>query len=452
MTTLNEPLSMSPMAMVAPPMAHGSMIELGDTVVPVAPTTIEQTGVDGEVLSNLTLKLAYTVPRFTTQWLSERICLPQHLVGELLDQLREDNLVSVLGQVSPFNFRYEITDRGRERAKRLLEVSGYIGPAPVSLDSYRQNLTWQFGHLPQPTLEMVQEALADLVLPEEVVHVAGLAAMSRRGLFMHGPAGNGKTALAYALHDAIGGDMWVPHCIGIDDHIVRVFDQQCHEPVDEKWSAAEQRSIDHRWVRVRRPFIVVGGELTVEALELSHTSSLGFYEAPLHFKANGGTFVLDDFGCQRNDPQDLLNRWIHPLERSVDFLTLENGQQVEVPFQQMLVVSTNIDPEQVMSPAFLRRMGYRLYLGYPNDQRYSEIFHKYAATDNTPFEEIALKKLLVKYQQEHRPMRCCEPRDLIERARDICRFSNQPFELNDETLSMAWRGYFGAGADDDSGK
>lgn len=423
------------------------MIELGDIVAPAAPTTLEQTGVDAEVLENLALKTAYTVPRFDTHWASQQLCLPQHLVGELLDHLREDNLLSVLGQVGPYNYRYEITDRGRERARRLLEVSGYVGPAPVTLESYRRNLSWQFDRLEQPTLAMVQSALAELVLTDDVVQVAGLAAMSRRGLFLHGPAGNGKTALAYALHDAIGGDMWVPHCLGIDDHIIRVFDRECHEPTETDWSAAEQRSIDHRWVRVRRPFIVVGGELTVDALELSHTSSLGFYEAPLHFKANGGTFVLDDFGCQRSDAQDLLNRWIHPLERGVDFLGLENGQQVEVPFEQMLVVSTNLNPDKVMSPAFLRRMGYRLHLDFPNEDRYCEIFRNYAARDSTNFDEVTLKKLLVRYRQEKRPMRCCEPRDLIERARDICRFDDRPFEITDETLSTAWRGYFGTGND-----
>ena len=449
MTTLNETFSPQPLSAIGPARTDSPTVEIRGSHAPAAPTTIEQTGVDADVLANLVLKHAFTVPRFTTKWMAERICLPQYIVSELLDGLRVDNLLNVLGQVSPYNYQFEITNRGRERAQRLLEVSGYVGPAPVSLEQYRENLLWQFDHMPQPSPEDVKEALADLVLPEEVVHVAGLAVLSRRGLFLHGPSGNGKTTLGYALHKAMGGEMWVPHCLGIDDHIVRVFDQQCHEPIETDWSTNELRSIDHRWVRIRRPFIVVGGELTVDALELSHTSSLGFYEAPLHFKANGGTFMLDDFGCQRSDPQDLLNRWIHPLERQVDFLTLETGQQVEVPFRQMLIVSTNIDPEQVMSPAFLRRMGYRLYLGYPNEERFGKIFREYVARQEMNVSDELLTSLKVKYRDESRPMRCCEPRDLVERARDICRFHGQPFELNDETIELAWRGYFGAGRDDE---
>lgn len=450
MATVPDTMTAPVVAGVPPLKSREPMVQIGDIVAPAAPTTNEDTGIDVEVLANLAIKLAYTVPRFTTHWATENLCLPQHIVADLLEKLRRENLLEVLGQKSPYNYQFEITGRGRERAKRLLEVSGYVGPAPVSLEQYTESLRWQFEHLPQPAPEEVAEVLSDLVFPEDVVTVAGLAVMSRRGLFLNGPAGNGKTALGYKLHDAVGGEMWVPHCLGIDDQIIRVFDRQCHEPLEADFDYADSRRIDQRWVRVRRPFIVVGGELTVDSFELQHSSDLGFYEAPLHFKANGGTFMLDDFGCQRSKPEDLLNRWIHPLEREVDFLNLETGQQIEVPFSQMLIVSTNLDPDKVMSPAFLRRMGYRMYLGEPTEERYNEIFRRYAADNGLEVPAGLLKHLSKKYAAEGREHRCCEPRDLIERARDICRFQSRPLELSTDVIDLAWRGYFGSGAGETS--
>jgi predicted ATPase with chaperone activity len=221
-----------------------------------------------------------------------------------------------------------------------------------------------------------------------------------------------------------------------------VFDKECHE-VDTSVPDDVMRRVDPRWIRIKRPFIVVGGELTMRALDLIYSESLGYYEAPLHFKANGGTFLLDDFGCQQVDPEKLLNRWIHPLEREVDFLTLQTGQQLAVPFRQMLIVSTNLDPDKVMTPAFLRRIGYRVYLDDAQPEQYTEIFHRYAARFEIAVPDTTIDNLLEKYRTEGRPLRSCEPRDLIERSRDICRYRDQPLELSTDVLNLAWEGYFG---------
>lgn len=425
------------------PAADTKLMGLGDSFAPITPSNLDEMGVSPDVLSNLALKLAYTLPKFTSRYAASKLCLPLHLVTVLLEQLQKDGMLEILGQAEPFNFRFTITDRGRARAARLLEISGYVGPAPVSLNDYTKNLESQFKHLPEVTPEKVKNAISNMVLPEDAKHIAGLAVMSRRTLFIYGPPGNGKTLLGHLLSDAMEGYLWIPYCINIDNHIIRVFDPECHKVVPVELADDLMRKIDMRWIRIRLPFVVVGGELTIEALDLIYIPSLGYYEAPLHFKANGGIFLLDDFGCQRVEPHKLLSRWILPLERQVDYLTLQTGQQLEVPFRQMLVVSTNLDPDKVMLPAFLRRIGYRLHLGDPPPERYAEIFRQYAARYNITIKQELIESLLARYRMEKRPLRCCEPRDLIERALDICHFHGEPLDLSEEILELAWRCYFG---------
>ncbi len=294
-----------------------------------------------------------------------------------------------------------------------MEISAYVGPAPVSVQSYTQLLNWQFERLPVVKSQDVAAALSSFVLPPQTVEVVGLAAMSRRSLFLHGPAGNGKTSVGHQIHDAVKGELWIPWCIGIGENVIRVFDPQAHETVEDVSGGAV--AYDRRWVRIHRPFIVVGGELTIEALDLMYVPSIGFYEAPMHFKANGGTFLLDDFGCQRVEPEKLLNRWVVPLEKHIDYLTLRTGQQIEVPFRQMLVVSTNLDPDQVMTPAFLRRIGYRVHVTDPSPDDYAKIFRSFAAEHDVTCTPDVIEYLLDRYKEEKRALRGCEPRDLILR-------------------------------------
>lgn len=407
---------------------------------PLAPKTIQESGIDAVVLRDLALKLAYTLPSFSTQVASEKLCLIEQIVGDLLDELKEEKLIEVLGADGVFGYRYTITGPGRERALRLLEVSGYVGPAPVSPAEYSRFLAKQFEQLPEVTPQQVHSALEDLELTDQAIEIAGLASSSRRTLFLYGPPGNGKTSVGRLLHNAVEGELWVPHCMGIDSNIIRVFDPLVHRLAG---SGDESAQTDQRWVRVKRPFVVVGGELTLEALDLVYSPTHRYYEAPLHLKANGGTFLLDDFGCQRTEPNDLLSRWIYPLEHRIDQLTLQNGQKLEVPFQQMLIVSTNLDPESVMDPAFLRRMGYRLYVGDPTPAMYERIFRRYAGQFNLTVDEAVLQKLVERYAKERRNMHGCEPRDLINRARDIAAYRGEPTALSESVLELAWTGYFG---------
>ncbi len=418
-----------------------NLIDVGGVTAPEAPRSMEETGIDAARLSELAIKLGNTVPSFTSQWAAENLCLPLHLVDEIFWKLKDDRLAEILGQSGPLSYRYAMTQRGRELAKQLLEVSGYVGPAPVSVEAYSAVMEWQAAHHDDVSFESVRAALSPLILPDNSVQVAALAAASGRSLFLFGPAGNGKTSLGRMLHGVFGGDLWIPHCIGVDSHVIRIFDAQCHQIVDQQ--QGESREIDQRWLRIHRPFIVAGGEMTIHELDLAFSPSLRYYEAPPHVKANGGTFLIDDLGRQRVAPHDLLNRWIVPLESQQDHLTLSTGQKIQIPFRLMLIVATNLTVSDVADPAFLRRMGYRLHLDAPTPQQYTQIFCDYAARQNVEVQPGVIERLLQRYQEEGRDLRASEPRDLVERSRDICHLHGQPFELTPDVLEIAWMGYFG---------
>lgn len=418
-----------------------------DDLVPQAAGQLEELDVDQQILSNLAVKLANTTPQFTSEWAAQQLKLPLQIVEQIYYQLKQDRMVEVLGQEGIFNYRYAITELGRKFALRLLEISGYVGPAPVSLQAYSEMLRWLSDRHPPITLDAVRAALGDLVIPENAVRVSALAAASGRSLFLFGPAGNGKTTIGQCLHRVMEGYLWLPHCIAIDNTIIRIFDPSCHKLFDEE---PLQGKLDQRWVRVHRPLLIAGGEMTMDELDLIYNPALRFYESPPHVKANGGTFLIDDFGRQRMQPEELLNRWIVPLERHIDFLTLNTGQKIEIPFELMLTVATNLTVADVADPAFLRRMGYRLLLDRPEAQAYCEIFTRYAARVGVEVPSGLLDHLLKRYEAEQRDLRSSEPKDLIERARDICAIYDRPFELTPDILEMAWEGYFGNMSPDES--
>jgi len=417
------------------------LIDLGGIACPAIPEAVEDTGLDAAFIRDLGLRLANSVPNFTTDWAAGQLCLPMQIVDEAFWQMKDDKLVEILGQKGPFSYQYAITGRGREHAQRLLEISGYVGPAPVSLESYTALLDWQIAQRPLVTSQAVRDTISELVMPEHSVQVAELAVSSGRSLFLFGPAGNGKTSLGRMLHNAIDEDLWIPHCINIGNNVIRILDDQSHEVVDPPADSAGK--VDRRWVRIRRPMVVVGGEMTIESLDLSYSKALRFYEAPMHVKANGGTFLIDDFGRQRVDPAELLNRWIIPMEHQVDHLTLHTGQKIIMPFRLMLIVATNLSVDSVADPAFLRRMGYRLHLDKPTPEIYRKIFRNYAARFGIEVSSELLSKLLERYEREDRDLRCSEPRDLVERVRDACRLRGEDLRIDQQLLDIAWAGYFG---------
>ena len=430
------------------PLAHDAnvearMIDIGGSFVPEAPSNFENCGVDREQLRGLALKLGYTVQKFSTEWMIEQLHLPQGLVMDLLQDFLEEKFVEILGESGTLTYLYTISRLGRERAERLFEISGYVGAAPVSLVDYAANLDWQIDRFSKVTSADMQQALSDLVLSDEAKQVVGLALTSGRSLLIHGPPGNGKTSVGRLLHDAYSGDLWIPNAIAVGTSIIRLFDPQWHVPVHSELSHEDVQQVDHRWIRIERPFIVVGGELTIEGLDLGYDAAQKYYEAPLHLKANGGTFLLDDLGRQRVEPSELLNRWIIPLEHQVDYLTLNSGQKIRVPLRHMLAISTSLDPDAVVDPAFMRRIGYRLHLDYPSAERYREIFERFAKRHGDSIAPGLVDYLIQRYESEGRPLRSSEAGELIERARDICRYENRSMELTETIMNTAWNGYFG---------
>ncbi|HZG50510.1 MAG TPA: hypothetical protein VEZ40_00115, partial [Pyrinomonadaceae bacterium] len=257
---------------------------------------------------------------------------------------------------------------------------------------------------------------------------------------LSGPPGTGKTAVAERINASLPGAIWIPYAIEIDGQVIRVFDAHNHRPAAKEATPVEY---DRRWVCIERPLVIVGGELTLENADLTWSEAARFYEAPFQMKSNGGTLVIDDFGRQRVAPADLLNRWIVPLERRVDYLTLHTGKKIEVPFEQLVVFATNLEDKDLVDEAFLRRMGYRARVEPPTPAAYIEIFKRAAHTRGLRVEQTCLDYILNNYMISHRQMKSCEPRDLLDRVLDICLFEGQPIELTPKVIDAAWRNYFG---------
>jgi DNA-binding MarR family transcriptional regulator len=437
---MDQPASSTSKDPNLPPMGR-----LGDILCPRAPQTVAEAKLEDGTLTDLAVKFAYTTNRFPADWLVERMKISPALATAVIRHLLGEGLVEETMMISQGRAMYRVTDRGRKHAERAMEVNAYLGPAPVSLEAYSAMLRWEFARTPEVKPEHVTSALGGLVLSPTAVEMAGLAVSSGRSLFVYGPSGNGKSSLGRQIHAALRGDFWMPYCVSVRSSVIRLFDEQVHHKVEVGGGGDLSAVIDQRWVRVRRPMVVVGGELTLDYLDLVYSPTLRYYEAPPHLKANGGVFLVDDFGRERVSPHQLLNRFITPMEHQYDYFTLSTGQKIQVPLRQVLIIATNLSLESVTDPAFLRRMGYRLLLEPPTPEQYGRIFHSYAAKHGATVPAGVLDRLLARYAEQGRELRACEPRDLIERSRDICRFRGQPLELTPEVLDLAWVGYFGSG-------
>jgi energy-coupling factor transporter ATP-binding protein EcfA2 len=416
-----------------------SAVSSTQNMVPPTPLNAENTQLDYGFLADLTLKTVYADTNCTTARAAQKLKLSMPVVEDLLQHLYREKFVEIRGLISYGDNRYGMLDRGWQRAQRLLEINGYIGPAPVSLSAYTDMVLRQSAARDAIQPEAVRTAMSGLVLPESTVQTLGLVANSRRSLFLTGPSGNGKTTIATALHGAQSGEIWIPYAIEVDGQIIKVFDLHNHQPV----AVEGVDRYDERWIKIKRPIVIVGGEMTIETMDLIYSQTVKFYEAPFQMKSNGGTLVIDDFGRQRVDPHDLLNRWIIPLEGRVDYLTLHTGKKIEVPFEQLLIFATNLNPSDLVDDAFLRRMGYRLYVTPPDKEIYTAIFQQYVEANGFPYDPQQVDFLFRLYAKEQRPLRGCEPRDLIQRCADLCQYENRAKVLSDELLYLAWRNYFG---------
>jgi hypothetical protein len=417
---------------------------------PPVPKTLEEMGLHVDLLEQLLLKMLYT-GEATGLVVADRLRVPFGLLEPLIEHARAERLIEVRGTTGSGSgaagYRYTLTDAGRDRARQYLDGNQYIGPAPVPLSAYvaeMRSLMAARGYIDR---ERLRRGFSHLVIGDNILEQLGPAVNAGKALFLYGPPGNGKTVIAEGLGRTIGGDMYMPHAIEIDGHLITMFDPINHdsletdaEPSSSLIAAAPR---DRRWVRIRRPVVMVGGELTMEMLDLSFNPLAKFYEAPIQLKANGGVFLIDDFGRQRMRPQDLLNRWIVPLESRVDYLTLHTGKKFQVPFDVLAVFATNLNPASLADEAFLRRIPYKIAVTDPSLDQFTQIFELNCKQRNLRFHQVMVAYL----QRRHygpigRPMRACHPRDLLEHVIAMCRYRNIEPVITRELLDVACMAYF----------
>jgi predicted ATPase with chaperone activity len=419
--------------------------------MPLAPTTIEESGLSLDLLLQLALKTLHFAGELTGTELGQRLGLNFSVIEPVVDLLKEQRQVEIAGgaMVGRASYRFRITDAGRVRAALFLESSHYVGVAPVPLDQYRRYMVTFLANAPRSaTRDRVREAFSHLVISQHVLDQLGPAINAGHSMFVYGPPGNGKTVISQAIRKLLDGDIAIPHAIEVEGSIIRFFDPVNHEPVgdpDERPEHGLDRGSqpDRRWIRCRRPMVMVGGELTLNALELSYSPTTGFYHAPVQAVANGGVLVIDDFGRQHCSPRDLLNRWIVPLESRVDFLTLQSGQKFELPFMVLIIFATNIKPGELVDEAFLRRIRYKVFAESPTVAEFVHIFENCCRERHLRFDERLVERLLREYYEPRKiALRGCQPRDLIDQMLSLADYRGEPRDLTWELLEAACAGYF----------
>ena len=416
---------------------------------PPAPASQEDCGLSLDMLVQLALKTLLLSGEATGTQLASRLGLPFRAVEPALDVLKTQRQCEISGgaMLGSSAYQYRITDAGRTRAALFLEHNHYVGRAPVPLEQYRRYmLAFHDSVRLQATRARVKQAFSHLVLSDHVLDQIGPAINAGHSMFVYGPPGNGKTVIAHAIRNLLVGELAIPHALEVEGNIIRVFDPVNHEPLPQPMSGDSLDGgarFDQRWVRCRRPAVIVGGELTLNALDLSFTPSMGFYRAPIQVVANGGVLVIDDFGRQACAPRDLLNRWIVPLESRVDYMSLQTGQKFEVPFTALVVFATNLKPSDLLDEAFLRRIQYKISAESPTVQEFIRIFERYCLERGLDFDRRLPEQLLQEYYRPRRiPLRGCQPRDLIEHALARADYLDEPRRLTYELLAAACDSYF----------
>ncbi len=414
--------------------------------LPPAPLTIDETGLDLGFLADLALKSLYFAGNITGTDLGERLALPQNITTDVLTFLRRERMVEVIGGsgLSPLTLTYTLTTAGTTRAVSALAMSGYSGPAPIPLDTYFDFVRRQSVQNVQITRNMVEDSLSGLVLDQHTIDLIGSAISSKKAFLIYGTSGNGKSTAAEALRDALPGYVLIPHAIEVMHQVIQVFDPSTHEPVpDAPQVTADGRTIDRRWVLIKRPLVLAAGELAPGHLELILDDVAKTYEAPIQMKANGGMLVIDDFGRQHLDAAYLLNRWIVPLEKGIDNLSLHSGIRFQVPFDVIPLFVTNRQPADLADDAFLRRIRYKIEIPAPDHARFVEILKRECERMELAYDEVAAEYLIDEYFLEPgREMRGCHPRDLVEAIAAAASYTGSPRELSSDTIDEACRNYF----------
>lgn len=405
-------------------------------------------------LEDLALKILYNSGDLTGFRIAELICLPfTGIMDQILESLKQKKLVEVKGAggFGEGAYQYAITSAGIARAREAMDRSQYAGPAPVPIQVYNDSIHRQAAGRPTVHQRTMRTALANLVISEKTFARIGPAANSGTSLFLYGAPGNGKTSIARAIGKMIlGEEMHIPYAVDIDGQVIKIYDNVNHEAIKEVEGSKNDTGAlrpgakrDPRWMKIKRPFIVVGGELTMAGLDLVFDDVNKFYEAPFQMKANGGMFLIDDFGRQQARPRDLLNRWIVPLENRLDFLTLHTGRKIEIPFEVLVVFSTNLPPKDLVDEAFLRRIRHKIEIVDPSFEEFREIFKRVAQGKKVEYDEKGLAYLLQEwYIKRNRKLRSNHPRDLLEQILDVSSYLNVPPAMTKDLIDRACEAYF----------
>ncbi|MGQ9761519.1 MAG: AAA family ATPase [Thermogutta sp.] len=413
--------------------------------IPIEPQTLEEAQLTESEVEALILKYLLARGEASGRMIAEQIKLPFIIIDALMRRLKADRLVAHRSDAPMNDYVYELSDLGREHARRYSQLCSYFGSAPVSLSDYVSSVAIQSLSRQRPTRQDLLRALEGLVISDEMLNRLGPAVNSGRGLFLYGAPGNGKTSIAERVTAAFGPYIWIPRTIGVDGEIMRVYDPVNHfeAPLPETDGLLDTRHIDKRWVRIRRPTIIAGGELTMSALEVTVNRASGICEAPLQLKSNCGTLVIDDFGRQRMPIQELLNRWIVPLERRYDFLNLPNGKKITVPFDQLIIFSTNLEPRELVDEAFLRRIPYKIEVVDPTEEQFRQLFKILALQFGIRYDQESVDYLIDRYYKAvGRPFRFCHPRDLLLQVLHYCNYLEIEPEMKKPYFDIAVANYF----------
>jgi predicted ATPase with chaperone activity len=408
-------------------------------------SSFEEAGLSQALVESLVLKFLLQIGVATGRRIAEELGLPYSVFPSFFRTLKNNQIVAYANIATASDYEYFLTDAGRARARSYIEECGYVGSAPVPFDDYVRSVAAQTIARERPQEADLRRAFSDLMVPDSMFASLGPAINSGRGMFLYGYPGNGKTSIAERITRCFGSTVWIPRVIFAEGQLVKLYDEANHEPIGVAGSGL-LREDDHdaRWVEIKRPTLIAGGELTMEDLEIHFDPTTKVSEAPLQMKSNNGTFLIDDFGRQRMAPLELLNRWIIPLEKRYDFLRLANGKKIRVPFDQLILFSTNLEPKNLVDEAFLRRIPYKIQAPDPTEEMFRGMIRLFAPKLGfESVDEAAVDHLIgVHYLRVNRPFRCCQPRDLLLQVRNYCMYRDLPLRLTPEYFDLAAANYF----------